>query len=82
MNITAIFTHLVAKLCKNKNLRCSFKATADAAVKGKIYGICSIPDLSERNFCNGLEMKIISRLGVIQKAETAAKNVTPCFTFN
>jgi len=26
--------HLVLKLCKNKNLRCSIKATADAAVKG------------------------------------------------
>jgi len=34
--ITAIFTHLVAKLHKNKNLRCSFKATDDGAVKGKI----------------------------------------------
>jgi len=34
--ITTIFTHLVAKLHKNKNLRFSFKATADAAVKGKI----------------------------------------------
>ena len=81
MNIAAIFTHLVAKLYKNKNLRCSFKATAVAAVKGKIYGICSMPDLSERNFCNGLEMKFTSPLGVIQQAETAAKSVTPCFTF-
>jgi len=27
---------------KTKNL-----ATADAAVKGNIYGICSLPDLSE-----------------------------------
>jgi len=47
MYITVIFTRLVVKLYKNKNLRCSFKATADAAVKGKIYGICSLPDLSE-----------------------------------
>jgi len=30
MYITTIFTRLVAKLYKNKNLRCSFKATADA----------------------------------------------------
>ena len=53
MYITAIFTHLVAKLYKNKNLRCSFKATADAAVKGKICSICSMLELSERNFCDG-----------------------------
>jgi len=37
--ITAIFTHLVVKLYKNKNLRCSFKATADAAFKGRIYTV-------------------------------------------
>jgi len=36
MYITAIFTQLVAKLYRHKILRCSFKATADAAVKGKI----------------------------------------------
>jgi len=51
--IPAIVTHLVAKLYKNKNLRCSFKATADTAVKGKIFSICSMPELSERNFCDG-----------------------------
>jgi len=50
MYTTAIFTQLVVKLNKNKNLRCLFKATADAAVKGKIYSICSLPELSERNF--------------------------------
>jgi len=50
MHITAILTHLVAKLCKNKNLERSFKVTADAAIKGKIYGICSMADLSKRNF--------------------------------
>ena len=38
MNITAIFTRLVARLYKN--LRCSFYATADVAVRGKIYSIC------------------------------------------
>jgi len=32
--ITAILTHLVSKLCKNINLRCSIKSAADAAVKG------------------------------------------------
>ena len=35
MYITATFTHLIVKLYKNKNLRCSFIATADAAVKAK-----------------------------------------------
>jgi len=79
MNIAAVFTRLVAKLYKN--LGRSFKATAVAAVKGKIYSICSMPDLSERTFGNGLEMMITSPLGVIQQAETAAKSVTPCFTF-
>jgi len=81
---TAIFTHLVAKLYKNKTLRCSFKATADAAVNGKIYIICSMPELSERNFRDGLEMMLTLPVGGIQQAgapETAAKSVTPCFTF-
>jgi len=32
--------HLVSKLYKN--LRCSFKVTANAAVKGKIYSIHSM----------------------------------------
>jgi len=50
MYTTAIFTQLVVKLNKNKKVRSSFKATADAAVKGKIYSICSMPELSERNF--------------------------------
>jgi len=45
--ITAIFMHLLVKLYKNKIIRCSFEATADAAfeVKGKIYSICSMPEL-------------------------------------
>ena len=42
-----------------------FKATADAADKGKIYSICSTPELSERNYCDGLEVKVISPLGGI-----------------
>ena len=65
-------------------MRCSFKATADAAVKGKIYSICSIPELSERNFYDGLEIKFMSPRGGIQKVgapETAAKSVTLRFTF-
>jgi len=43
-----------------------------------------MPDLSERNFCDGLETKFTSQLGGIQQAsapETNAKSVTPCFAF-
>jgi len=51
MYITAIFTHLVVKLYKNKICDgCSFKARADAAVKGKVHSIRGLPELSERNF--------------------------------
>jgi len=41
-----------------------------------------MPDLLERNFCDGLEMKFTSPFGEIKQAgasETAAKSVTPCF---
>jgi len=51
--ITAIFTHSVLKLYKNKNRRWSFQTAADAADKGKLYSICSTPELSERNFRDG-----------------------------
>jgi len=57
--ITVTFAHFVLKLYKNKNLRCSFKATADAANKGKLHRICSTPYLSE-DFYDGLEMKFTS----------------------
>jgi len=60
------------------------KATTDAAVKNKIYNICSMLESSERNFCDGVEMKFIPPLGGIQQAdapEIAAKGVTPCFAF-
>jgi len=43
-----------------------------------------MPELSERNFCDGLEMMLTLPVGGIQQAgapETAAKSVTPCFTF-
>jgi len=69
---------------QKQSVRCSFKATADAADKGKIYATCSAPELSERNFCEGLQIKFIPPLGEIQQAgapETPAKSVTPCFTF-
>jgi len=65
MYITAIFTQLVAKLYRHKILRRSFKATAHAAVKCKMYCICSMPELSERNFSYDLEMKFTSPLGGI-----------------
>jgi len=38
--------------------------------------------LSERNFCDGLEIKLTSPLGGIQQTgapETAVKSVNPCF---
>ena len=57
--ITAIFTHLVSKLCKKKNLRCSFRAMANAAAR--ISYICSTPELLERNLCDSFEAYIIIR---------------------
>ena len=56
------------KLYKNKTIRCSFEATSDAADKDKICSICSTPELPERKFCDGLEIKFTSPLGEIQKA--------------
>ena len=47
-----------------KDLWCSIKATADAADNGKTY----TPKLSERKFCDGLEIKFTSPLGEIQQA--------------
>ena len=49
-----------------------------------MYSICNMTELSNRNFCCGLERKFASRLGGIQQAgsaETAAKSVTPRFIF-
>jgi len=40
--------------------------------------------LTEKNLCDGIEMKFTSSSGDIQQAggpETPAKSVTPCFTF-
>jgi len=64
-------------------MRFTFKATADAADKDKMHSICSSPELSKRNFCDGLEIKFASPLGQIQRAgasETVQKSVTSCFT--
>jgi len=41
-----------------------------------------MPELSERNFCHGLEMKLaLPLVGILQDGapETAVKSVTPCF---
>jgi len=76
-------TALVSRLYRN-NLRCSFKATADAADKGKLYSIFSTAKISETKFCDDLKVKFTSPLGGIQQTgapETAAKSVTPCFAF-
>jgi len=46
--------------------------------------ICSMPELSDMDFCDDLEMKFTSPLGGIQHAgspETTAKSVAPGFTF-
>jgi len=58
-----------------------FKLVGGSLPASYAYG--STPDLSEGNFCHGLEMKFISPLGWIQQAgasETAAKSATSCFT--
>ena len=54
MYITAIFTHVVLELCKNKNLRYQFKATL--TLETRIGYICSIHGY-QREICDGLEMK-------------------------
>jgi len=41
-----------------------------------------MPELSERNFCDGLEMKLaIPLVGILQDGapETAGESATPCF---
>jgi len=75
---------LIEKLYKSKNPRCLFIATADAAVKRKIYSIYSMPELSDRKFFEGFEMKFTSPLVGLQQAgapETAAKSINSLVTF-
>jgi len=70
-----------SNLYKNKNLRCSFKATAQAKDKG-IHSFCCTAEISARHFCDGLEMKYTPPLGRIQQAgtpEPSAQSGTPCF---
>ena len=83
MYFTAIFTHLVLSCTKTKICEV-LKAAAYAADKGKLYSLCSTPEISERNFWDGLEMKFAPSLGEMQHvdaAETAAKSVISCFYF-
>jgi len=53
--LTAIFTHVVLKLCQNKNLRFSFKAAL--TLETKIGYICNTHSYP-RGTCDGLEMKL------------------------
>jgi len=50
--ITAVFTHLNGTKANMSDVHSNlhFNATADVADKGKLYKICSTPELSERNF--------------------------------
>ena len=48
----------------------------------KYYSIYRMPELSETNFCDGLEMKLAMPLvGILQDGapETAVESATPCF---
>jgi len=77
--IGAVYHRLSFKTIKN--LRCSFKATAVAADKGKLYSVFSMPEISERKFCDDLEMKFTSPLQQTGAPETDAKSLTHCFYF-
>ena len=55
MYITVIFTHLVLELCKNKNLRHSFKTSL--TLETRIGYICNTHGY-QGEVCNGLEMKL------------------------
>jgi len=75
--LNAILTNVIEKLCKNKNLRCWFKATL--ALETRIGCICNTHGY-QRGICDGLEMKLTLPLGGIQRAVTlniAANSVTP-----
>jgi len=55
---------------------------AQAADKGKVYSFCSTAEISDINFCDGLEIKFTSPLCRIQYTgvpETVAKSGAPCF---
>jgi len=54
--LNAIFTQVVLHLCKNKNLRCWFKATT-LALETRIGSICNTHGY-QRGICDGLEMKL------------------------
>jgi len=63
LSFNAYETHITAtalKLYKNKNLRCSFKAKADAVDKGKLFRSVARQRHQKGIFCDGLEMKFTS----------------------
>ena len=79
LHITAIFTHLVVKLYKNKTLRCSFKATADAAHKSTIM----YSTVACQSYQRGISAMVLKWSGIQQAGapDTVAKGVNPCFAF-
>jgi len=56
----AYITATVLKLYKYKNLRCSFKATADAEDKGNLFSIVARQRHQRGIYRGGLEMKFTS----------------------
>ena len=65
--ITTIFTHLVPKLYKNKicDVHLKLRLMLQSRAKYTVFVACQ---LYQRNFCDVLEMKFTSPLGVIQQA--------------
>jgi len=55
-----IFTHLDFW---NKNNNLWFLLETSADVMDNLYNVCKMPELPERNFCDGLEMNLTSPLG-------------------
>jgi len=84
--ITAISrTYCCFKIVQKQNsMMLISKSITDAADKRKLHSNCSTPEVSERNFCGGLEMKLTSSISGMEQArasDTAAKSVNPCFYF-
>jgi len=80
MHIKCISPQYSHKLYKTK-ICDVLNATANAADKGKFYTSCSTPEISEMNFCDGLEMKFAPPLGGVQQvgaAQPVAKSVISC----
>ena len=67
MYITVIFTHLLWNCTKTENFNVYLRLLL--AGKGKLYSICSKPELSESNFCDGLETKFTSHPGAYRRGQ-------------